>query len=175
MVLENSDTPQFKHDEEHLVSISKSFEKMTKKIAIANDHGGVDLKEFLKAQLIDLGYEVLDLGCNTTESVAYPDYGYAVAKTVANGEAEQGIAICGSGIGISMAANRHPQIRAALIHDALGARLCREHNNANVICFGARVIGELTAIDCLKVFLDTEFEGDRHIQRVDKLSNPVFS
>jgi ribose 5-phosphate isomerase B len=145
---------------------------MTKKIAIANDHGGLDLKEFLKAQLIKDGYEVLDLGSNTTESVAYPDYGYAIAEAIKDGQAELGVAICGSGIGISMAANRFPNIRAALIHDSLGARLCREHNNANVICFGGRMIGEVLAGDCLKVFLETRFEGGRHDLRVDKLSNP---
>ena len=147
---------------------------MTKKIAIANDHGGRELKEFLKAELIHNGYDVLDLGSNTTESVAYPDYGYAIAKAIETGEAEQGVAICGSGIGISIAANRFAHIRAALIHDALGARLCREHNNANVICFGGRMIGDELARDCLRVFLETRYEGGRHDLRVEKLSNPRF-
>ncbi|MBT4890544.1 MAG: ribose 5-phosphate isomerase B [Rhodospirillales bacterium] len=148
---------------------------MTIKIAIANDHGGLELKQFLKAELIENGFEVLDLGCNSTESVAYPDYGYAIAKAIKNGEAEKGVAICGSGIGISMAANRAPHIRAALIHDALGARLCREHNDANVICFGGRMIGDELARDCLRVFLETRYEGGRHDLRVGKLSTPDFS
>jgi len=148
---------------------------MTKKIAIANDHGGLELKELLKAELIENGYDVLDLGSNTSESVAYPDFGYAIAKAIGDGEAEQGVAICGSGIGISMSANRFAHVRAALVHDALGARLCREHNNANVICFGGRMIGNDLAKDCLRIFLETRFEGGRHELRVDKLSNPDHS
>ncbi len=147
---------------------------MTKKIAIANDHGGLELKEFLKSDLIDKGYEVLDLGCYTADSVAYPDYGYAMAQAIENNTVEHGVLICGSGIGISIAANRFSHIRAALIHDSLGARLCREHNNANVICLGGRMIGPETARECLNVFLDTPYEGGRHDVRVDKLSKPEF-
>jgi len=142
-------------------------------IAIANDHGGFELKTELVKELTNLGYTPLDLGCDSIESVDYPDFGYAMADAIKNGQATRGILICGSGIGISIAANRDPAIRAALVHDALGSKLSRQHNNANVIVFGGRVIGPDTAVDCLKVFLETNFEsGGRHTRRVDKLSNP---
>jgi len=141
-------------------------------IAIASDHAGFDLKSSLRNDLVDMGYEVLDLGTNSTDSVDYPDFGYAMAQALADNRAQRGVLVCGSGIGISIAANRHANVRAALIHDALGAKMCRLHNDANVICFGGRMIGADTASDCLKVYLDTEFEGGRHARRVDKLSNP---
>lgn len=142
-------------------------------IAIASDHGGFDLKAALKGVLTDEGFGVLDLGSDSTDSVDYPDFGYALAQAIKGGKAARGVLICGSGIGISIAANRHAHIRAALIHDALGARLSREHNDANVICFGGRTIGPDTAKDCLKVFLNTPFDGgERHERRVGKLSNP---
>jgi len=141
-------------------------------IAIASDHAGFDLKSSLRNDLVDMGYEVLDLGTNSTDSVDYPDFGYAMAQALADNRAQRGVLVCGSGIGISIAANRHANIRAALVHDALGAKMCRLHNDANVICFGGRMIGADTASDCLKVYLDTEFEGGRHARRVDKLSNP---
>jgi len=144
----------------------------SKTIVIACDHGGIDLKADLTTDLEDKGYEVLDLGTDGPESVDYPDFAYALAHAIKDGKATRGVLICGSSIGICMAANRFPEIRAAQIHDALGARLCREHNDANVIAFGARVIGVETARDCLNTFLNTEFEGGRHIGRVDKLSNP---
>lgn len=143
-----------------------------KTIAIACDHGGFDLKEALKNTITDMGFEVLDLGTNSTESVDYPEFGYAMAKAIKDGQAERGVLVCGSGIGISIAANRYPEVRAALIHDVTGARLCREHNNANVICFGGRMTGIDLATDCLSTFLGTDFEGGRHQRRVDKLSNP---
>ena len=146
-----------------------------KTIAIACDHGGFDLKLTLKDELKTLGYSVLDLGTNSDESVDYPDYAYSLAAAIHNGEASQGVLLCGSGIGISIAANRHPEIRAAFVHDALGARMCRQHNNANVICFGGRMIGPEVALDCLRIFLQTDFEGGRHARRVDKLSNPENS
>jgi len=142
------------------------------RIAIACDHAGYDLKSVLKEELAGLGYEVVDLGTDGPGSVDYPDYGYAVASALRNGKVDRGVLVCGSGIGISMAANRYPEIRAALIHDALGARLAREHNDANVICFGGRMVGADVARDCLKVFLATPFEGGRHVQRVAKLSQP---
>ena len=146
---------------------------MSETIAIASDHGGLNLKSTLKDVLSEEGFEVLDLGPNTPDSVDYPDFAYALARAIGEGRAVRGVLICGSGIGISIAANRHSHIRAALVHDALGARLSREHNNANVICFGERTIGPDTAKDCLKVFLNTEFDGgERHKRRVDKLSNP---
>lgn len=146
--------------------------KTPETVAIASDHGGFDLKAALKDVLSDEGFEVLDLGPDSTDSVDYPDFGYALAQAIKDGKATRGVLVCGSGIGISIAANRHAHIRAALIHDALGARLSREHNDANVICFGGRTIGPDTAKDCLKVFLNTAFEGGRHQRRVDKLSNP---
>jgi ribose 5-phosphate isomerase B len=141
-------------------------------IAIAGDHGGIDLKGALAKELQDLGYQVLDLGTNGTESVDYPDFAYALADAIRSGKVKRGVLVCGSGIGISIAANRLPEIRAALIHDAYGARMCRLHNDANVICFGGRTTGPDVAKDCLRIFLDTAFEGGRHARRVDKLSNP---
>ncbi len=139
-------------------------------IAIASDHAGFDLKNALKKDLADLGFQVLDLGTHSAESVDYPDFANALANALKTDKAKRGVLICGSGIGISIAANRHPEIRAAVVHDALGATMSRRHNDANVICFGGRMIGMDVARDCLKVFLATEFEGGRHARRVDKLS-----
>lgn len=147
---------------------------MADTIAIACDHAGFRLKTMLLADLREQGYEVVDLGTsNGSESVDYPDFAYAMAKALREGRASRGVLVCGSGIGISMAANRHPEVRAALVHDALGSRLARQHNDANVICFGGRMIGEEVARDCMKLFLHTEFEGGRHQRRVDKLSAPA--
>lgn len=139
-------------------------------IAVASDHAGFDLKEILKRDLQEAGLEVLDLGTNSTQSVDYPDFGIAMADAVASGKAERGVLVCGTGIGISMAANRHPKVRAALVHDVTSARLSRLHNDANVVAFGQRLIGTETAREALKVFLDTKFEGGRHANRVAKLS-----
>lgn len=141
-------------------------------IAIASDHAGFPLKSFLKEQLLARRLAVFDLGTNGTEAVDYPDIGYAMAQALRTARAGRGILICGSGIGISMAANRFPEIRAALVHDGLGARLARQHNDANVICFGGRMIGPEVALDCLEIFLSTPFEGGRHAIRVEKLSKP---
>ena len=142
-----------------------------KTIAIAADHGGVELKSQIIKSLADNGWEVIDLGTNGSESVDYPDYAQAVAKSIINGDAASGILVCGSGIGMSIAANRYPQIRAALVHDRLSAELCRQHNNANVLCLGARLLGDATALDCVNAFVTTEFEGGRHGRRVEKLSS----
>lgn len=139
-------------------------------IAIACDHGGFEYKEILKSDLEKMGYEVADLGCYDDTSVDYPDYANKLADTLKEGLAQRGVLVCGSGIGISIAANRHLHIRAALVYDALTARLCREHNNANVLVLGGRTTGIAVAQDCLKVFLETEFEGDRHQRRIDKMS-----
>ena len=147
-------------------------EENSKTIAIASDHAGFELKSELKKDLMDLGFTVLDLGADSLDSVDYPDFGYSLAGAMKEGKAERGVLVCGSGIGISIAANRHPEIRAALVHDALGARMSRLHNDANVICFGGRMVGADVARDCLKVFLETDFEGGRHAKRVDKLSDP---
>jgi ribose 5-phosphate isomerase B len=139
-------------------------------IAVASDHAGFDLKELLKRDLQQAGHDVLDLGTNSTTSVDYPDFGAAMADAIASGKASKGVLVCGTGIGISIAANRNPRVRAALAHDVTSARLSREHNDANVVAFGARLIGAETAREALKVFLNTQFEGGRHGGRVAKLS-----
>jgi ribose 5-phosphate isomerase B len=122
-----------------------------------------------------LGHEVTDLGPDGVASVDYPDYGYKLAEAVASGRADKGVALCGSGIGISIAVNRHPAARAALVSEPLSARLAREHNDANVIAMGARLIGAEMAKACLDAFLATPFGGDRHLRRVEKLTNPSFA
>ncbi len=139
-------------------------------IAVASDHAGFDLKEILKRDLQEAGLDVLDLGTNSTASVDYPDFGKAMGDAIASGKAEKGVLVCGTGIGISIAANRNPKVRAALVHDVTAARLTREHNDANVIAFGQRLIGAAVAREALKVFLETPFEGGRHANRVAKLS-----
>jgi ribose 5-phosphate isomerase B len=139
-------------------------------IAVASDHAGFDLKETLKRDLQEAGYAVLDLGTNSTASVDYPDFGKAMGEAISSGKAEKGVLVCGSGIGISIAANRNPKVRAVLAHDATSARLAREHNDANVVAFGQRLTGIEVAREALKVFLATEFEGGRHAGRVAKLS-----
>lgn len=139
-------------------------------IAVASDHAGFDLKEVLKRDLQDAGFTVLDLGTHSAQSVDYPDFGAAMGEAIASGKAERGVLVCGTGIGISIAANRNPAVRAALVHDETTARLTRLHNDANVVAFGSRVIGIETARAALKVFLSTEFEGGRHAARVAKLS-----
>ena len=138
-------------------------------VAIASDHAGVALKGVLVEELRALGHEVLDLGTNGTDSVDYPDFGHALAETIASGRAGRGVAVCGTGIGISIAANRHAGVRAAVCHDVTSARLAREHNDANVLALGARLIGEEVAKECLRVFLATDFPGGRHVGRVAKL------
>jgi ribose 5-phosphate isomerase B len=139
-------------------------------IAIAADHAGYPLKVFLRDELVALGYEPLDLGTHdATTSVDYPDYGAALAGALKDGRCEKGVLICGTGIGISIAANRHPGVRAALCHDETSARLAREHNDANVLALGARLIGDVVARDCLRIFLTTEFGAGRHQPRVQKL------
>lgn len=139
-------------------------------IAVASDHAGFDLKEILKRDLQAAGHEVLDLGTNSTASVDYPDFGHAMGEAIASGRAGRGVLVCGSGIGISIAANRNPKVRAALAHDVVSARLSREHNDANVVAFGQRLIDAEVAREALKVFLTTPFEGGRHANRVAKLS-----
>jgi ribose 5-phosphate isomerase B len=140
---------------------------MLETVAIACDHGGFALKEALKVALPDLKW--LDLGTNSVESVDYPDFGNKLADTIRDGKAGRGILICGSGVGISIAANRHAHIRCALVHDVTGARLCRQHNDANVLALGGRMIGEAVAKECVEAFLATAFEGGRHQKRIDKL------
>lgn len=142
------------------------------RIAIASDHAAIDLKAELRDWMIEQGHEVADLGPDTTDSVDYPDYGYKLASVIADGTAERGVALCGSGIGISIAINRNPACRSALVSEPLSAELARSHNDANIIAMGARLTGPEMAKACLETFLATEFLGDRHQRRVDKLSNP---
>ncbi len=139
-------------------------------IALAGDHGGYELKMTLKTFLLEKDYEVLDLGCDGVDSVDYPDFAHALADAIKENKASRGVLVCGSGIGISIAANRHAHIRAALVHDRLTAELSRQHNNSNVIVMGGRTIGPDVAKDCLNTFLNTEFEGGRHQRRIDKMS-----
>jgi ribose 5-phosphate isomerase B len=139
-------------------------------IAVAADHAGFDLKEILKRDLQDAGYAVVDLGTNSTASVDWPDYGKAMGEAIESGRVRRGVIVCGTGIGISIAANRHRKVRAALCHDATSARLTRQHNDANVLALGARLIGPETARECLRVFLATGFDGGRHGARVAKIS-----
>lgn len=142
------------------------------RIAIASDHAALALKSALVEYLLSAGHDVSDLGPHDESSVDYPDYGYKLAAAVADGTAERGVALCGSGIGISIAVNRNPAARAALVSEPLSARLAREHNDANVIAMGARLIGIEMAKACLDAFLTKEFGGERHQRRVEKLSNP---
>jgi|TARA_B100001971_G_scaffold192935_1_gene197581 ribose 5-phosphate isomerase B len=139
------------------------------RIAIGSDNAGFNLKMRLASDLADLGHEVLDLGAHSIDRVDYPDYGEAVGRAVAGGDADAGVCVCGSGIGIAMAANKVAGVRAATVHDATSARLAREHNDANVVCFGERLIDEAVAAEALRAWLDAEFEGGRHADRVAKL------
>ncbi len=145
------------------------------RIAIASDHAAIALKSALVAYMEAAGHEVEDLGPYDESSVDYPDYGYKLSNSVASGKADFGVALCGSGIGISIAVNRNPGCRAALVSEPLSAKLAREHNDANVIAMGARLTGIDMAKACLDAFLSTPFAGDRHVRRVGKLSNPDFA
>lgn len=140
-------------------------------IAIASDHGGYELKTSLIKEIEAKRLKVIDLGTHSLESVDYPDFADAMAQTIRSGKASRGVLLCGSGIGISIAANRHPELRAALVHDGLTARLSRQHNDANILVMGGRLVGPELAKDCLDIFLKTEFEGGRHARRVAKMSH----
>jgi ribose 5-phosphate isomerase B len=139
------------------------------KIAIGSDHGGFELKEKVIKFLGENGYEILDLGCNSMDSVDYPKYGRLVGEAVVEKKADKGIVICGTGIGISIAANKVKGVRAALCTNTTMARLTREHNDANVLSMGARMVGDILALEMVDVFLTTEFEGGRHQKRIDQL------
>ncbi len=141
------------------------------RIALSADHAGVDLKDALAAWLKEDGHEVADLGTNGHDSVDYPDYGARLARAVAAGEAERGIAVCGSGIGISIAVNRNPACRCALVNEPLSATLARQHNDANVLALGGRLTGIELAKACVTAFLTTDFLGGRHQRRVDMLGD----
>ena len=141
-----------------------------KKIAIGSDHAGFESKEKAKVELSGLGVEVIDKGTDSLDSVDYPDFGAAVARAVASGEVDRGVLICGSGIGISIAANKVAGARAALCWNEETARLARQHNDANVLCFGGRFVTPEVAARMVRVFLETDFAGGRHAERVAKLS-----
>ena len=140
------------------------------KIAIGSDHGGFELKGKVINFLMEKGHEILDLGCNFTDSVDYPKYGRLVGEAVVEKKADKGIVICGTGIGISIAANKVKGVRAALCTNTTMARLTREHNDANVLSMGARMVGDILALEMVEVFLTTDFEGGRHARRIDKIT-----
>jgi ribose 5-phosphate isomerase B len=143
-------------------------------VVVGSDHAGFHLKEYLKSVAAQLGHEVLDVGTHSTESTDYPDWGAAVGRKVVEleqaGTPVRGVCVCGSGIGISIAANKVAGVRAALVGEATAARLARQHNDANVVCLGERLVGQAVAEDALRAFLSTEFEGGRHARRVAKLN-----
>lgn len=139
------------------------------KIAIAADHGGFELKDSMVEYIKSLGNEVMDLGTNSADSVDYPDYAKKVCEEIQQGNSDLGILICGTGIGMSLAANKFEGIRAACVSDVYSAKMSRNHNNANVLCIGARVIGDEVAKLIIKTFLENEFEAGRHQRRVDKI------
>ncbi|MEM8610175.1 MAG: ribose 5-phosphate isomerase B [Myxococcota bacterium] len=144
---------------------------MGETLIIGSDHAGFELKHVLAKVATDFGYEIRDVGTHDTQSTDYPDYAHAVAEAVAKGEG-LGLLICGTGIGMSMTANRHDGVRGALCGDIFSARMARQHNDANVLCLGARVVGPGLASEILKAFLESRFEGGRHQRRVDKISLP---
>jgi len=143
---------------------------MPGKIVIGADHGGYELKEILSQYLQKSGYDVLDVGCHSTDSVDYPDFAEKAVAEIISGNCPRGVLICGTGIGMSIAANRHQQIRAANCHNVYTAEMSREHNNANVLCLGARVITQDKALEILQIWLKTEFAGGRHLTRISKFS-----
>ncbi len=140
------------------------------KLALGSDHGGWELKEHLKGLLAGWGYEFLDLGCYSSASVDYPDLGVKVVEAVLQGQAAGGILVCGTGIGMSIVANRYPGIRAALCHNELTARMSREHNDANILVLGGRVVDKELAEKITKAWLETEFAGERHLRRLEKIN-----
>ena len=144
------------------------------KIVVGSDHAAYELKEAIKEKLTNEGHEVIDVGCDSTESVDYPKYGHAVGRTVASGEAERGIAVCGSGIGISIACNKVPGIRAALCTSVEMAEMCRRHNNANVVCMGARMISQELAFDIIDTWMTPEFEAGKHLRRINEIEDIWF-
>ena len=141
-----------------------------KKIALASDHGGFDLKESVIAHLLNTGWEVDDLGPHSGDSVDYPDYGIKLAEAVAEKRVQRGIVICGTGIGMSIVVNRYPGIRGTLCSDVFTAKLCREHNDSNILIMGGRVIGKGLAAEIVNTWLNTPFEGGRHQRRLDKIN-----
>lgn len=145
---------------------------MTKHLGIASDHAGLELKRTLVAELEERGVTVRDFGATTSDSCDYPDFAHVVARAIAAGEIDHAILVCGTGVGMSIAANRHCSVRAVVCSEPLSARMSRQHNDANVLCIGARIVGPGTAIDIADAFLDAAFEGGRHATRVAKI-NPA--
>lgn len=143
-------------------------------IALGSDHAAYELKEAVKAKMESEGHTIIDVGTNSPESVDYPKFGHAVGRTVASGEAERGIALCGSGIGISIACNKVPGIRAALCTSVEMAEMCRRHNNANVVCMGARMISQELAFAIIDTWMATEFEGGKHLRRINEIEDLDF-
>lgn len=141
------------------------------KIAIGCDHGGISLKKLVMKRLLDLGHEIDDQGCHSEESVDYPQYGKQICELVLNGESDRGILICGTGIGMSMVANRYEGIRAALCHEQFTAKMSREHNDSNVLCLGARVTGPGLALEIVETWVKTDFAGGRHLRRIEMFSS----
>jgi ribose 5-phosphate isomerase B len=139
-------------------------------IALGADHGGYELKEIIKKHLQDQGYEIIDYGTDSAESVDYPEYGFKVGEAIIKGQASLGIVVCGTGIGISISANKVKGIRAALCTDSYMARMAKEHNNANILALGARVVGQGLALEIVDTFLKTSFSGSRHSRRIDLIS-----
>ena len=144
------------------------------KISIANDHAGLNLKNIILNFLNKKNFSIIDLGVNNDKSVDYPDYAYSMAQIFKNESINFGILICGTGIGISIAANRFKHIRAALCHDVDTTKLARQHNNANIIVLGGRIINPDLALRCVEIFINTEYEGGRHDKRINKLDNPTI-
>jgi RpiB/LacA/LacB family sugar-phosphate isomerase len=143
---------------------------MTKTIAIGSDHAGFPLKNPVVDYLKSAGFQILDLGTNSTDPVDYPDYAVAVGEAIKDGKAQMGVVLCGSGVGASVAANKVPGVRAGLCHDTFSARQGREDDDTNVLCMGARVVGESLALEILKAFVNAEFSGlDRHVRRLNKV------
>jgi ribose 5-phosphate isomerase B len=140
------------------------------KIALASDHGGFELKEIVREYLTEKGYEIMDLGTYNTDSVDYPDYGLKAGQEVAAGNADRGIVICGTGIGISISANKVKGIRCALCHDVYSAEMTRAHNDSNVLAMGGRVVGRDLALRIVKAWVESDFEGGRHARRIDKIT-----
>lgn len=144
---------------------------MVSTIALGADHAGFHLKEALKGWLIDHGYQIVDYGTHSTEPVDYPDYAAQVAEAVADQKVDRGVLVCGTGIGMTIAANKVPGVRAALCSDLYTARMSREHNDANVLALGGRLMGSEMALDILRMWLETDFAGDRHRRRLDKIGD----
>ncbi len=141
------------------------------KIGLGSDHGGFELKEFIKAYLIEQSYEIVDFGTDTTDSVDYPEFGEKVGLAVVDGSIDLGIIMCGTGLGISIAANKVSGVRAAVVSEEFSARMARAHNNANILALGGRVVGKDLAKSIVDTFINTEFEGGRHQRRIDKMMN----